>query len=93
MVGCAFNDCTTNPANKSGKYKGITLFKITSRKGEFYENWKKGVLSILTRYRVVDQNLKEIIQKGNVFIFFMHFFSQVRNIPERIILISTTGLR
>ena len=25
--------------------------------------------------------------------FFMHFFSQVRNIPERIILISTTGLR
>ena len=27
------------------------------------------------------------------FFFFMHFFSQVRNIPERIILISTTGLR
>ena len=27
------------------------------------------------------------------FFFFMHFFSQVRNIPERIILISNTGLR
>ena len=27
------------------------------------------------------------------FFFFMHFLSQVRNIPERIILISTTGLR
>ena len=73
MVGCAFNDCTTNRANKSGKYKDITLFKITSREGEFYENWKKGVLSILTRYRVVDQNLKEIIQKGNVFICENHY--------------------
>ena len=29
----------------------------------------------------------------NKFFFFYAFFSQVRNIPERIILISTTGLR
>ena len=31
--------------------------------------------------------------KTNTIYFFYAFFSQVRNIPERIILISTTGLR
>ena len=49
MVNCTFNECFTNRANKSGKYQSLALFKLTGRKGEFYEKWKKEVLNIVTK--------------------------------------------
>ena len=73
MVNCVLNDCFTNKANKSGKYAGISLFKITTRSGEFYERWRKEVLNIVSKYRVVNADLKNQIQRGNIYFCEKHY--------------------
>ena len=73
MVNCTFNECFKNRANKSGKYQSLALFKLTGRKGEFYEKWKKEVLNIVTKYKHVDANFKKQIQSGNIYICEKHY--------------------
>ena len=54
MVGggniCCFPGCSTS----SGRHKGISLFKPTSRKGDFYEKWRKETFDVILKYRVAD---------------------------------------
>ena len=56
---CYFPNCSTT----SARDKGVSLFKPTSRKGEFYENWNKQVYNIVLRYRVDDEKFKELRDK------------------------------
>ena len=66
MVSCVLNDCFTNKANRSGKYAGNSLFKMTTRMGEFCEKWRKEVLNTVSKYCVVNADLKSQIQRGNI---------------------------
>ena len=73
MVNCAFVGCCTNRNNLSETYKGISLFKITNRKGDYYENWRKEVVNILTKSRVIDATLKHQIETDTVYICERHY--------------------
>eukprot|EP00112_Aurelia_sp_Birch-Aquarium-sp1_P022201 Seg6169.2 transcript_id=Seg6169.2/GoldUCD/mRNA.D3Y31 product="hypothetical protein" protein_id=Seg6169.2/GoldUCD/D3Y31 len=73
MVICAFVGCCTNRNSVSETYKGISLFKVTNRKGEYYENWRKEVVNILTKFRVIDASLKHQIETNTVCICERHY--------------------
>ena len=68
MVNCVFNGCHTNRANKSGKYDNIPIVKITARSGRFYLDWKRDILNIITKYRQVDADLSQQIERGKIYI-------------------------
>ena len=72
-MNCAFFGCGTNRNNVSGTYDGISLFKITSRKGQYWENWRKEVVNILTKSRVVDASLRNQIDCNTVYICERHY--------------------
>ena len=63
-----FNGCHTNRANKSGKYDNISIFKITARSGRFYLDWKRDILNKITKYRQVDPDLSQQIERGQIYI-------------------------
>ena len=65
---CAFPKCGT-----SRRHKDIGIFKLPSRKGEFYQEWKKEIVNVILKYRVADDNFKKNIQAGNVHICERHF--------------------
>ena len=53
--------------------RSIALFKLTARKSEFYQNWKKDILNVVTKCRHADSDLKRPIQNGNIYICEKHF--------------------
>ena len=48
--------CLPNCSTSSGRDTGVSLFKPTSRKGEFYEKWNKEIFNVILKYRVDDEN-------------------------------------
>ena len=76
MVNCVLNDCFTNKSNIAGKYAGISLFKITARTGDFYERWRKDALNIVSKYRVVNADLKSQIQRGTINFYENHYSTE-----------------
>ena len=46
-------------------HEGTTIFSITKRKSEFYQEWRKEILEVLLRYRDIDLVLKEKLQNGD----------------------------
>ena len=69
-ANCAFPGCSTS---RYLKYKGISIFKLPSREGEFYMKWKNNILAVLSQYREKDNNLKQNILAGNVSFCEQHF--------------------
>ena len=55
---CAFPTC---PVSRTKKYNGISLFQLPKRKAEFYSTWRKQLLDILSKYRVMDATFKKEI--------------------------------
>ena len=66
---CCFPNCHVN----SVRGKGIHLFKPTSRPGEFYEKWNKEIFNIILRYRVDDENFKNLRTKRKIYICERHY--------------------
>ena len=71
MVNCAIPGCHVSHP----RYKGISLFKIPQRKSEFFSNWRKCIVDVLSKYREMSPSFKrEIIDcKRDVFICEKHF--------------------
>ena len=63
MANYVFPQCGVQ---KIHKYSGIGLFKIPTRKCDFYTEWRNNLNNVISRYRVVDKSLKERIMKGKV---------------------------
>lgn len=59
-TNCAFPGC---PVQRIAKYKDMSLFKIPQRKNEFYTKWRKDLVDVLSRYRVMDTKLKQQIME------------------------------
>ena len=79
MANCVFPGCGVQ---RISKYEGIGLFKITSRQGDFYAEWRNKTIDVISSYRVVDKDLKRRMDEGKVFICERHF------LPEEIELTS-----
>ena len=65
-TNCAFPGCFTS---RYTKHKDIGIFKLPSRSGNFYKQWKNDFLSALCKYREADDNLKKRISSGDIYIF------------------------
>ena len=55
------------------KYQSISLFKVPSGEGKFEANWRRKLVDIIMRERVIDGPLRERIKSKNVFICQLHF--------------------
>ena len=65
-ANCAFPGCH---AARTKKYKGLSIFQIPTRKDEFYSEWRKRILNVLTKYRSFKQtDLDERVSKGGIYI-------------------------
>ena len=60
-ANCTYPGCNVSKYNL---HKGTTIFGITKRKGEFYQEWRKEILGVLLRYRAIDLVLIEKLQNG-----------------------------
>ena len=69
-TNCAFPGCFTW---RYTKHKDIDIFKLPSRSGDFYKQWKNDFLSVLCTYREADNNLKKRISSGDIYFCERHF--------------------
>jgi len=67
---CCFPQCTVS---QTQRHAGIKLFKVTTRKDEFHSNWRKKVINIISRYRVLDKIFYDRLENGRVFICEKHY--------------------
>ena len=70
-ANCAFPGCGT-----SRKHEGVGNFKIPTRNDNFYNEWRKNLLDVLIKYRVVDKSFKKRIDDGKVYLCERHFIEQ-----------------
>ena len=49
------------------------FFCVTTRKGEFWEEWRKKTVQVIGRYRVLDQAFYTRLQKGHIWICEKHY--------------------
>ena len=72
MVNCAFPTCTVS---QTKKYAGVSLFKLPTRKSEFYTAWRKNLLDLLSKYRDMDSSFKKDVMdcKRELFICERHY--------------------
>ena len=61
------------PVSQSEKYKGIVLYRITTRKDPFYSNWRENILAVVKRYRVFDSVFERRVRNGRAFICARHY--------------------
>ena len=71
-ANCVFPGCTVS---RTDKHKDIGIFRVPTRKDEFYSEWRKNLINVITRYREVDKALKDQINAGNLYICERHFSS------------------
>ena len=55
------------------KYQGIGIFKIPPSSEKNKESWRKALLRVVTRDRVVDASFRKQIEEGSVFFCERHF--------------------
>ena len=73
MANCVFPQCGVQRIHK---YSGIRLFKIPTRKCDFYTEWRTNLINVISRYRLVGKTLKERIMKGKVYVCERHFLPE-----------------
>ena len=72
-ANCAFSGCFTS---RYTKHKDIDIFKLPSRSGDFYKQWKNDFLSVLCKYREADDNLKKRISFGDIYFCERYFVKE-----------------
>ena len=74
MVGsnCSIYGCSTS---RRKCHSGTTIFSVTKGKDAFSTAWREKLISIITKHREIDSNLREQIRKVNLHICEKHFKS------------------
>lgn len=67
---CCLPLCTVS---ESKKHEGIKLFQISTRKDEFYTEWREGILAVVYRFREPDPVFKARVKNGRAFICERHY--------------------
>ena len=77
---CAILGCGSCGSNK---YKGVSLFKYPGISGNLFGKsdeeqaiWRSGFLNSITKDRVIDENLRNQIESGNLYVCEKHFKSE-----------------
>ena len=70
---CAFNECTVY-----WKKGGLSIFNVPRGDDEWSRNWRKQIIDIVTKYRVVDAQFKRKIEKKDVAICERHFTEDLK---------------
>ena len=86
-ANCVFPQCGTN---RREKYDGIGIFRISQRKSPFYSAWREDVISIIKKYRVVDENLKRQIEFWNISICEKHYIQEDIEFTSKLIKLKIT---
>ena len=50
---------------------GVAIFKLPTRKVDV--TWKKEIIQIIEKYRIVDENLRERLELGNAYVCKLHY--------------------
>ena len=69
-ANCSIFGCSVS---RKPKYQGIGIFKIPPSSEKSKESWRKALLHVVTRDRVVDASFRKQIEEGSVFICERHF--------------------
>ena len=70
MVGA---NCSIFGCSSSRRKSGVAIFKITQGDDEWSCNWKKSIISVVTKDRIIDKALRERIMKKNIFVCERHY--------------------
>ena len=62
---CAIYRCSTT---RRPKYKGIGIFKVPSVEDKEKAEWRSELMSQILKDRVIDDNLKQQIESGNLYV-------------------------
>ena len=76
MANCVFPGCGVQ---RIPKYEGIALFKLPSREGHFFQQWKEWIVQVILKYREADSRLKERIKNGKVHVCEKHFICHMKS--------------
>ena len=68
---CCIPKCTVSAY--APKHGCPQFMQIPTRKDEFYVKWKKNLVGVLSKYREITPELRERIEKGNVYFCYNHF--------------------
>ena len=79
MANCAFPECSVQRIKNS---QGIAIFAVTTRKSNFYCRWRKALVDVLCRYRVIKPSLKRKILDGEELIYICERHSADENIER-----------
>lgn len=71
------NCCIPN-CSSSRRHSGIAIFNVPRGDDEFSRGWRKKLIDIVTKYRVIDPSFKVAIEKKNVAICEKHFSNEVK---------------
>ena len=64
----AFVGCSSN-----SRHKQISLFKLPTVKDETTKKWRKEMLNVITKDRVVDETFTKQIEKDHAYVCEKHF--------------------
>ena len=66
-------NCSIFGCGTSRKHKGVPIFKVPSCNNESSWKWRKKLVHIITKDRVIDANLKNQIEKKTLYICGKHY--------------------
>ena len=66
MVGV---NCSIFGRSRSTRKSGVTIFKLPQGDDEWSSNWKKSIICVVTKDRVIDKALRNRIKEKNKNIF------------------------
>ena len=68
-------NCSIQSCHVSGrsKYKGVSIPKVPSGDLDFKTNWRDNLVSVITKDRFVNKNLRDRINNERIFIYQQYF--------------------
>ena len=70
MVGA---NCSIFGCSNSRRKSGVAIFKVAQGDDEWSSNWRKSIISVVTKDRVIDKALRERIMNKNIFVCEKHY--------------------
>ena len=67
------SNCSIFGCSTSRKTTGVSIFKVPGGNDEFNTKWRKNLVHIITRERVIDKDLKRQIENRSLHICERHF--------------------
>ena len=70
MIGA---NCSIFGCSSSRRKSGDDIFKVTQGDDEWSSNWRKSIINVVTKDRVIDKALRERIMKKDIFVCEKHY--------------------